>query len=113
MPFEELRAIGDPRWEAIARGEFHTPEVDPVAFRKRIVDRIEEIIAAHPGQRLAVFTNTGVICAYTGHILNQPASAPLWFGPGYASITRVGAARDGRRGIISINETGHVRDLLG
>ena len=110
VPFEELRALGDERWQAIARGEFHTPDVDPVAFRRRIVSRIEEIVAAHPGQRLVVFSNAGVICAYTGHILNQ--TPPLWFGPGYASITRVGAARDGRRGVISLNETAHVRALL-
>ncbi len=73
--------------------------------------RIEEIVAAHPGQRLVVFTNAGVVNAYVGHILAQ--EPPLWFGPAYASITGVGAARDGRRGVISLNETGHVRDLLG
>jgi hypothetical protein len=27
-------------------------------------------------------------------------------------LTRVVAARDGRRGVRSLNETGHVRDLL-
>jgi len=37
---------------------------------------------------------------------------PLWFAPAYASVTRIGAARSGRRGIVSLNETGHVRDLL-
>ena len=36
----------------------------------------------------------------------------LWFAPAYASLSRIGAARDGRRGVISLNETGHVRDLL-
>lgn len=112
VPPEELRARGDARWEAIARGEFHTPDVDPVAFRRRIVARLEEIVAANPGKTLAVFTNAGIICGYTGHILDQPAATPLWFAPGYCSITRVGAARDGRRGVISLNETGHVRDLL-
>lgn len=111
VPVEELKALGDERWEAFARGDFYTPDVDPVAFRNRIVGRIEEIVAANPGQRLAVFTNAGIICAYTGHILRQPT--PLWFGPAYTSITRVAAARDGRRGVISLNETGHVRDLLG
>jgi broad specificity phosphatase PhoE len=112
VPPEELRATGDPRWEAIARGEFHTPEVDPVAFRARIVARIEEIVAANPGRTLALFTNAGIVCGYTGHILGQNPERPLWFSPGYASITRVGAARDGRRGVISLNETGHVRDLM-
>jgi broad specificity phosphatase PhoE len=111
VPMEELRELGDERWQAIARGDFHTPGVDPVAFRRRIVTRIEEIVAGHPGQRLAVFTNAGIINAYVGHVLAQ--EPPLWFGPAYASITRVGAARDGRRGVISLNETGHVRHLLG
>lgn len=110
VPFEELRRRGDERWEAIARGEFHTPDVDPVEFRRRIVARIEQIVAAHPGQRVALFTNAGIINAYVGHILAQ--EPPLWFGPGYTSITRIGAARDGRRGVISLNETGHLRDLL-
>jgi hypothetical protein len=36
----------------------------------------------------------------------------MWFAPDYASVSRIGAARDGRRGVISLNETTHVRDLL-
>lgn len=110
VPYDELKAIGDERWEALKRGEFYVPDVDPVAFRRRIVGRIETIIAANPGKRLAVFTNAGVINAYIGHVLAQ--EPPLWFGPAFASITRVAAARDGRRGVVSLNETGHVRELL-
>ena len=110
VPYDELKAIGDERWQALKRGEFYVPDVDPVAFRRRIVGRLEEIIAANPGKRLAVFTNAGVINAYVGHILAQ--EPPLWFGPAFASISRVAAARDGRRGVLSLNETGHVRDLL-
>lgn len=110
VPVEELRKLGDERWRALARGELPLPEVDPVAFRHRIVDAVEAIVRSHPSQRLAVFTHAGVINAYTGHILAQ--EPPLWFAPAYTSISRVGAARDGRRGVISLNETGHVRDLL-
>ena len=36
----------------------------------------------------------------------------IWFPPAYCSLTRIAASRDGRRGVISLNETGHVRDLL-
>src|SRR5919197_4365038 len=110
VPYDELRELRDERWEALARGEFYVSGVDPVQFRRRIVTRVEEIVAAHPGQRLAIFTNAGVINAYVGHILAQ--EPPLWFGPAFASISRVAAARDGRRGVISLNETGHVRQLL-
>lgn len=110
VPFEELRDLRDERWEALIRGEYPTG-IDPVAFRERIVSGIEVIVAAHPGERIVVSTNTGVINAYVGSILGQ--TRPLWFAPAYASISRVAAARDGRRGVLSLNETGHVRDLLG
>jgi probable phosphoglycerate mutase len=110
VPFEELRELRDERWEALSRGEYHTG-IDPVAFRERIVGGVEAIVAAHPGQRIVVSTNAGIINAYVGEVLGQARS--LWFNPGYASITRVAASRDGKRGVLSLNETGHVRDLLG
>ena len=34
----------------------------------------------------------------------------MFFHPGYTSISRVHAARNGARGIASINETGHLHD---
>ena len=45
-----------------------------------------------------------------GAVLGQERT--IWFAPDYCSISRIAAARDGRRGIVSLNETGHVRDLL-
>jgi hypothetical protein len=54
--------------------------------------------------------HSGSINAYTGQLTGQEKA--LWFAPDYASVSRVGAARDGRRGVVSLNETGHVRDLL-
>ena len=71
----------------------------------------QQIVAAHPGGRVVVFSHAGTINAYCGHVLGQ--GAPLFFAPDYGSLTRGGAARDGRRGILSLNETLHVRDLLG
>jgi broad specificity phosphatase PhoE len=103
VPVEELRAAGDPRWAALVRG-------DPVAFRDGVVAAVEAIAARHPGGRAVLFTHSGSINAYTGHVTGQ--LKPLWFAPAYASLTRIGAARDGRRGVVSLNETGHVRDLL-
>ncbi len=110
VPIEELRAAGDPRWDLLVRGDFYHADVDPVAFRERVVTAVEAIAGRHPGGRAVLFTHAGSINAYTGHVTGQ--ERPLWFAPGYASLTRVGAARDGRRGVVSLNETGHVRDLL-
>lgn len=110
IPIEELRAAADPRWDALVRGDLLHADVDPVAFRGRVVTAIEAVASRHPGGRAVLFMHAGSINAYTGHVAGQ--ERPLWFAPAYASLTRVGAARDGRRGLVSLNETGHVRDLL-
>jgi probable phosphoglycerate mutase len=110
VPVEELRAANDPRWHALVRGDLMHADLDPIAFRAQVVAAVEAIAERHPGGRAVLFTHSGSINAYTGHVARQ--ERPLWFAPAYASLTRVGAARDGRRGLVSLNETGHVRDLL-
>lgn len=110
VPVEELKAADDPRWRALMSGELYSSGVDPVAFRARVVAAVEHLVAAHPGGRAVLFSHAGAINAYAGHVLGQQRT--IWFPPAYCSVTRVGAARDGRRGITSLNETAHVRDLL-
>ncbi len=110
VPVEELRAAGDPRWELLKSGNLYSAGVDPAAFRRRVVDAVESIVAAHPGGRAVLFSHAGSINAYAGHVLGQERT--IWFGPAYCSITRIACARGGRRGVTSLNETGHVRDLL-
>ncbi len=110
VPVEELRAAGDPRWAALVRGDLYSAGVDPGAFRRRVVDGVERIAAAHPGGRAVLLSHAGAINAAAGAVLGQ-ASA-IWFAPAYCSVTRLAVARDGRRGVVSLNETGHVRDLL-
>jgi broad specificity phosphatase PhoE len=110
VPVEELKASGDPRWELLARGDLYSVGVDPAAFRERVVAAVEAVAARHPGGRAVLFTHAGAINACTGQLLGQTRA--IWFAPAYCSITRVAAARDGRRGLVSLNETGHVRDLL-
>lgn len=110
VPVEELKAAGDPRWEALMRGDLYSAGVDPVAFRSRVVEAVEGIVARHPGGRAVLFSHAGTINAYAGHVLDQDKT--IWFPPAYCSVSRIGAARDGRRGVTSLNETAHVRDLL-
>lgn len=110
VPVEELRAENDPRWDLLVKGELYHGDVDPEAFRAQVVDAVEAVAQRHPGGRAVLFMHSGSINAYTGYVLGQPKV--LWFAPAYASISRVGAARDGRRGIISLNETGHVSAYL-
>jgi broad specificity phosphatase PhoE len=110
VPVEELKAAGDPRWTALLHGDLYSTDVDPVAFRRRVVDAVERIVARHPGGRAVLVTHAGVINAAAGAVLGQ--SRTIWFAPDYCSLSRLAAARDGRRSVVSLNETGHVRDLL-
>jgi broad specificity phosphatase PhoE len=110
VPVEELKAAGDPRWAALVHGDLYSRDVDPVAFQARVVAAVERIAARHPGGRVVLFSHAGAINAATGAVLGQQRT--IWFAPDYCSISRVAAARDGRRGVVSLNETGHVRDLL-
>jgi probable phosphoglycerate mutase len=109
VPVEELRDQGGEHWEALKRGSMGD-HIDVEAFRARVVEAVERIAGQHPGGRAVLFAHAGVINAYCGHVAG--VSRAIWLAPAYASVTRIGAARDGRRGITSINETAHVRDLL-
>lgn len=99
IPIEELKATGDPRWNQV-------PE-QPEHFAGVVVEAVERIVAAHPGQRVAVVCHGGVINVYAGHVLRIPE--PLFFLPTYTSISRVLAASTGERSIHSLNESAHLR----
>ncbi|MEO7429548.1 MAG: histidine phosphatase family protein [Acidimicrobiales bacterium] len=102
IPIEELKAANDPRWNQL-------PE-RPEEFAAEVVEAIERVIAAHPRQRVAVLCHGGVINAYAGHVLDL--TDPLFFLPAYTSISRVLASTGGVRSIGSLNEAGHIRDLV-
>jgi broad specificity phosphatase PhoE len=110
VPVEELRASNDPRWQRLVAGDLYSAGVDPVAFRARVVEAVERIAARHPGGRAVLVSHSGSINAYAGHVLG--ADRAIWFAPAYCSITRIAISRNGRKGIVSLNETGHVRDLI-
>ena len=110
VPVEELRAAGDPRWELLAKGDLYSTGVDPDAFRARVVEAVQAIAARHPGGRAVLVSHAGAINAAAGDVLAQ--ARPIWFAPAYCSLTRLAFSRDGRRGVVSLNETAHVRDLL-
>jgi broad specificity phosphatase PhoE len=107
LTVEEMKARNDPRFDLVAGGELYG--VDPEAYQQGLVHAAERQIAAHPGAKVIVVSHAGAINCYTAHVAAVPTM--LWIPPAFASITRVGARRDGRRGIISINETGHLREV--
>jgi broad specificity phosphatase PhoE len=82
------------------------------AFKSRVVESIEGIVARHPGDRVVLVTHGGVINAYVGDFLGT--TDDMFFTPAHASVTRVRARHD-RRVLTTLNELQHLTgpdDLL-
>jgi probable phosphoglycerate mutase len=107
IPLEVLKAEDYEAWKAFVAGEIGA---DIALFQKMVVAALEEIIAEHPGRRVAVFCHGGVINVWTAHVLGMPAR--LFFEPGYASVHRYLCARSGERNLVSLNERAHLKELL-
>ncbi len=110
IPFEEIDR-NSAEFRAIVTGDYSAiGGPDPVEFKKKIVEAFDRIIDAHPSQTVAVVCHAGVINAYFAHILGLDRT--IFFGPDYASVNRVKASNNsGLRGVGSLNETAHLRDL--
>jgi probable phosphoglycerate mutase len=112
IPIEELKAERDPRWDQMVAGDwFSELDVDPEAWSAAVVLAVERVIAENAGRTVAIVAHGGVVNIYLAHILG--IDRPMWFEPAYTSISRVLAARSGQRQVRSVNETAHVRGLLG
>ena len=113
IPVEELKTSTDPEliahWRALAEDRLEDVVEDAATFRPRVAEGLDRIIAAHPGQRVLAVCHGGVINVALAEVLGLSRS--LWFEPAYASIHRVAASRAGIRTLISLNETGHLRNI--
>lgn len=107
VPMEELKKEDYEAWKAFVDGGY-TENVDIHHFHATVVNTLEGIIAQHRSQRVAVFCHGGVINVWTAHVLGLPPS--LFFEPGYTSINRYLCAGTGERNLLSLNETGHLRN---
>lgn len=109
VPLHEIVDRDHPRLRQVRSGML--PEhVDVAAFRRRVSDGLERVIASAPGRRTVVcFCHAGVVNAYATTLLG--IERPLPFPIDYVSVTRILASREGRRVVCSLNETGHTRRL--
>ena len=108
IPLEELKRDDYPRWQELVQQGGLYAGVDLPAFRASVRAALERIIDAHPGRRVAVTCHGGVINAWTSTLLG--VSELFVFEPDYTSVSRFLAQRGGRRSIVSLNETAHLRE---
>ena len=97
IPTEELKAANDPRYHAHDRGRVEQRGRGIVGRVPRLAwcSTIEELIEAHPGQRIAVVCHGGVINSYLCHVLglsNPAAASSIRTTPASTALRRHAAA---------------------
>ncbi len=108
IPTEELRVTKDERWTAMVEGRWDEFGAElPEIFRARVDEAVNAIVERFPGQRVAAVCHGGVINVALGSILG--IEQPLWFEPGYTSMSRMLASRGGIRSVASLNELAHLK----
>jgi probable phosphoglycerate mutase len=105
VPIDELRSADDARWAAMAAGDLTVWGTDADTFRSGVTAAMEAIVAAHPGETVAVVSHAGAINAYLGGILG--IERLLWAELDYASVTRLAVSRSGVRSLVALNEQPH------
>jgi probable phosphoglycerate mutase len=105
VSLEVLKREDYAAWQAfVSRGA----DPDIAAFQKTVVETLEAVVAQNSGRTVAVFCHGGVINVWTAHVLGM---APrLFFEPAYCSVHRYLCARSGERNLVSLNDTGHLRE---
>jgi 2,3-bisphosphoglycerate-dependent phosphoglycerate mutase len=110
VPVHDMARLDPGAWDRIRAGLLPA-YVDVPAFTARVANALDGVAAAHEGRATAVVVaHAGVINTWLAHLLG--VARPLPFPLDYAGITRVLAARDGRRSVRTVNEIAHVADLL-
>ncbi|GLZ53890.1 histidine phosphatase family protein [Actinomycetospora sp. NBRC 106378] len=102
----------DPDWERIKEG-FLPEFVDVGAFTARVRGAFDRILARHADagrESVLVVCHAGTINMFLA--LELALARPLTFPLDHAGLSRVLVSRSGTRKVRSVNETGHVADLL-
>lgn len=109
VPIEQLKAENDPRYHDVIGHQWDG--ADPIEeFEARVLTALDELVARHPGETIAVVCHGGVINLYLAVVLSLEGERTGFFYPNYTSIHRVAASRSGVRSVITINETSHLRN---
>ncbi|MEV3962056.1 histidine phosphatase family protein [Nocardia sp. NPDC050193] len=110
IPIEDAKVEFRDTYDRIKAG-YLPAQIDADAFRHRVHDAITEIASTTPAaDTVVVFAHGGVINVTLQDILGL--ARPLTFPIDYCSITRILFSRTGRRTAATVNENGHVWELL-
>jgi len=102
----ELKAAGDPRFDACMAGDLTAWGMELATFRAEASEVLGEILDSHAGGHAFVVTHGGVLNVLLGSVLGLDR---MWFfHPDNCGISRIVADTDGGVRLASLNETQHL-----
>jgi broad specificity phosphatase PhoE len=117
LSFEEAAAEHPLQYAALLRRDFEHVLLGGESYRQ-MLDRaslkLDQILAAHKGGRVAIFTHTGTICILTLHLmgaLDAPELKPVWIATANCGITRIDLRTDGFVRVVAVNDTRHLTGI--
>jgi broad specificity phosphatase PhoE len=96
----QQRMARERRWDVYPASE------TSVAFRNRVINRLDAIAAANPGRRVVVACHGGVINAYVAELLGNRHD--MLFRPAHTAVNIVLAGSHGRRAIRTLGDVAHL-----
>jgi len=106
IPVEQLKEENYEAWKALMRGDLQGYDFE--AFVDRAIAALNDIIANHRGETVAVTCHGGIVNVWAAHVLGM--TPRMFFNPYYTSISRFRAASSGEKSVITLNKRHHVRD---
>ena len=106
VPMEDIRADRG-AWRSFLQRQV---ERNYDAFTETVTGALDQIIDQHRGQTVAVVCHGGVINVWAATVIGLERPT-MFFSPEYTSVNRFKAASTGQRGVVSLNETAHLRSI--
>ena len=114
LTFEAAAQQHPDEYAALLRRDFEHVLAGGESYRQlldRARNKLDEIIAANRGGRIAVFSHTGTICILALHLmgaLDAPELKPVWISSSNCGITRFELRPDGFVRVLNVNDTSHL-----
>ena len=114
LTFEAAAQQHPEEYAALLRRDFEHVLSGGESYRQlldRARNKLDEIISANRGGRIAVFSHTGTICILALHLmgaLDAPELKPVWISSSNCGITRFELRQDGFVRVLTVNDTSHL-----
>src|SRR4026208_1651966 len=117
LTFEDAAQQHPEQYAALLRRDFDHVLTGGERYRQLLdpaSEKLDAIIAKHPGGTIAGFSHTGTICILALHLMgarDAPDLKPVWISSANCGIARFELRHDGFVRVLNVNDTSHLSTI--